>query len=125
VAEATTANVFMRRGDEWITPAVTEDILEGITRDQVMTLLHERRGRRVTERRIQPSELLLCDELLLCGTAALVAPVVEVDGRAVGDGRPGMETCTLRDELRAIARRAGDRHPEWTTPVYASEEGRG
>ncbi len=123
VAEATTSNVFMRRGDEWVTPAVTEDILEGITRDQVMTLLAERTGRRPTERRIQPSELLLCDELLLCGTAALIVPVVEVDGRRIGDGRPGAATSTLLEDLRAIARRAGDRHAEWTSPVYTSEEG--
>jgi branched-chain amino acid aminotransferase len=118
VAEGTTSNLFLRRGEEWITPPVTDDILEGITRAQVMTLLAERTGRPVTERSIQRSELYVGDELLLCGTAALVAPVVSVDGRPVGDGRPGAATGALLDELRAIARRAGGRHTEWTTPVY-------
>jgi len=123
VAEGTTSNLFMRRGDEWLTPAVTDDILEGITRAQVMELLVERTGRAVTERSIQRSELYVCDELLLCGTAALVVPVVSVDGRPVGGGRAGQVTRWLLDELRAIARRLDDRHHDWTTQVYTSAKG--
>lgn len=124
VTEGTTSNVFLRRGAEWVTPPVTDDILEGITRRQVATLLEERNGRPVTERSIQRSELYVCDELLLCGTAALVVPVIEVDDRPVGDGTPGETTVSLLDELRAISRRANDRHPEWTVPVYTDQEGR-
>lgn len=119
LAEGTTSNVFMRRGREWLTPAVTDDILEGITRAQVMGLLAERTGRPVTERSVQRSELYVCDELLLCGTAALVVPVVRVDDRPVGPGRAGETTRWLLDELRAVARRLGDRHHGSTTPVYA------
>jgi len=118
VAEATTANVLMRAGDAWATPPVTDDILPGITRRQVMDLIRERTGRSVQERRIHRSELLACDEVLLCGTAMTVAPVVEVDGRPVGDGVPGEATLRLREEIVAIARREDPRHPEWTTPVY-------
>ena len=123
VAEATTSNVFVRRGADWLTPPVTDDILEGITRAQVKTLLAERTGRPVIERSIHRTELFVCDELLLCGTAALVVPVVEVDGRPVGDGRAGQTTTGLLDELRSIARRADGRHVEWTTPVYAEGGG--
>jgi hypothetical protein len=47
-----------------------------------------------------------------------VAPIASVDGRDVGDGRPGEFTIQLRDTLRAIARREDSRHPEWSTPVY-------
>jgi branched-chain amino acid aminotransferase len=122
VAEATTANLFVRRGREWLTPPVTDDVLEGITRDQVKTLLAERTGRPVTERSLQRSELFVCDELLLCGTAALVVPVLVVDGRPVGDGAAGQVTRWLRGELRAIAGRTNGRHEAWTTPVYG--EGR-
>lgn len=118
VAEATTSNILVRAGDEWATPPVTDDILEGITRRQVMNLLSEDFGVTVAQRRIHRSELYACDEALLCGTAAIVAPVTEVDGRTVGDGRPGETTLALQRELRAIARRDGDRHHEWTTPVY-------
>lgn len=123
VAEGTTSNVFMRRADEWVTPPVPDDILEGITRAQILALLAEQTGRPVTQRSIQRSELYVCDELLLCGTAALVVPVVEVDRRPVADGRAGETTSRLLDELRAIARRRGDRHHGWTTPVYDSPGG--
>jgi branched-chain amino acid aminotransferase len=122
VAEGTTSNVFMRRGDRWFTPAVTDDILEGITRRQVMKLLFERTGRPVTERSIQRSELYVCDELLLCGTAALVVPVVSVDDRPVGSGESAETTRGLLDELRAIARRLDTRYHDWTTPVYGEEQ---
>lgn len=118
VAEATTSNVFARRGREWLTPPVTDDVLEGITRDQVKTLLAERTGRPVTERSLHRSELFVCDELLLCGTAALVVPVLEVDGRPVGDGMAGDMTRWLLGELWSIARRSNGRHEDWTTPVY-------
>lgn len=118
VAEATTSNILIRSGTEWATPPVTDDILEGITRRQVMDLLGERFGIAVTERRIQRSELYSCDEAMLCGTAAMIVPIVEVDGRPVGTGGPGETTVTLQGALRAIARREDEHHHEWTTPVY-------
>lgn len=121
VAEATTSNVLVRRGDEWATPAATDDILEGITRRQVTGLLSEDFGVTVVQRRVHRSELYACDEALLCGTAAMVAPIIEVDGRPVGDGRPGETTLALQRELSSIARRGGDRHHEWTTPVFGTE----
>jgi branched-chain amino acid aminotransferase len=121
VAEATTANLMLRFGDEWTTPPGTDDILEGITRAQLMTLILERTGRPVRERRIHRSELYVADEALLCGTAATVAPVVSVDGRLVGDGAVGEATQALREQLWAIGRRAHPRHHDWTTPVYPKD----
>jgi branched-chain amino acid aminotransferase len=118
VAEATTSNLLLRIGDGWATPPGTDDILEGITRRQVMSLIAETTGRQVAERRVHRTELYTADETLLCGTAAGVVPVVEIDGRPVGTGTPGEQTKALAALLRAIARRADDRHPEWTTPVY-------
>jgi branched-chain amino acid aminotransferase len=118
VAEATTSNIIIRSGSAWATPPVSDDILEGITRRQAMDLLGERFGISVVERRIHRSELYACDEALLCGTAAMIVPVVEVDGRPVGTGVPGETTVVLQSDLRAIVRREDDRHHEWTTPVY-------
>jgi branched-chain amino acid aminotransferase len=118
VAEATTSNILLRFGDEWITPPGTEDILEGITRAQVMCLLEEDSARPVTQRRVHRSELYTCDEILLAGTAAVVVPVIEVDGRMIGDGKPGETTLTLNQAIRAIGRGHDHRHQEWTTPVY-------
>ena len=122
VAEATTSNIFLRRGDRWITPAASEDILEGITRLQVMQLIAEESGQEVIERPVHRSELHVCEELFLCGTAAQVVPVVEVDSRVVGDGRPGRTATALHELLLGIARREIPRHAEWTTPVYEKEE---
>lgn len=117
VAEATTSNVVLRLGETWVTPPGTDDILEGITRAQVMQLLREG-GTPVTERRVGRSELYVCDEMFLCGTATVIAAVAEIDGRVIGTGKPGETTMRLNHTLRAIARRASDQHPEWTTPVY-------
>ncbi|MEO3868296.1 branched-chain amino acid transaminase [Nonomuraea sp. B12E4] len=122
VAEATTSNILVRAGAQWATPPATEDILEGITRRQIMGLLAEDFGVTVTQRRIHRSELYACDEALLCGTAAIAAPVTEVDFRPVGDGRPGGTTLAVRRALKAIARRDDGRHHEWTTPVYDEKE---
>lgn len=113
VAESTTANVVIRSGHAWFSPLSTDDVLAGITLRCVATLLGT-----VEFRRVQRSELYAADEVFLCGTAALVAPVVSVDGRPVGDGRPGERSLALRDELRAIARREVPQYPEWTVPVY-------
>ncbi|MGH7910120.1 MAG: aminotransferase class IV [Candidatus Dormibacteraceae bacterium] len=129
VSEATTSNVFIRRGRVWSTPAVTEDILEGITRRQVMELIAEDLGEKVVERPIDRSELYTCDEAILCGTAVEVVAILSVDRRGIGAGEPGERTRRLRGSLRAIARREDSRHPEWTAPVWhaqdAEEEGGG
>lgn len=121
VAEATTANILLRFGDVWATPPGTDDILEGITRAQVMTLIRERTGRPVLERRIHRSELYVADEILLCGTAATVAPVVAVDNRPVGTGEVGETTTALREALWGISARTLPEHPDWTTPVYEKD----
>ena len=113
VAESTTANVVIRSGDGWFSPLSTDDILAGITLRCVATLLGD-----VEFRRVQRSELYAADEAFLCGTAALVAPVVSVDGRPIGDGKPGARSLALRDDLVAIARREVSHYPEWTVPVY-------
>jgi len=121
VAEATTSNIFLRRGDHWVTPAVTDDILEGITRRQVIDLIGEELSEPVVERSVDRSELYVCDEALLCGTAVQVVPLVEVDRRPVASGRPGERTLRLMEVLAAIARGESDHHRGWTTPVWGRE----
>ena len=117
VAEASTSNVFLRVSDRWITPPVQDDILEGITRRELMVLIDEDLKQSVIERSVDRSELYTADEILLCGTAALVVPVIEVDGRRIADGKPGDGTLMLQRTLLAIARGENSRHPEWLTPV--------
>jgi branched-chain amino acid aminotransferase len=118
VAEASTSNILLRTGEVWFTPPGTDDILEGITRQQVMLLIEELTGRPVVERRVHRTELYTADEILLTGTAAGVVPVVEIDDRPVGQGHPGEQTVALGRMLPAIARRTEAHHPEWTVPVY-------
>jgi branched-chain amino acid aminotransferase len=119
LAEGTTSNVFLRRGTVWVTPAPDQDILEGITRRQVMALIREELGELVHERSVDRSELYVCDEALLCATAAGIVPLIEVDRRPVGDGLPGERTRRLIATLGAIGRRETDAHSDWTTPVWA------
>jgi len=116
VSEASAANLFLVREDKLITPPVTADILEGITRSTLMTLAEEG-GRAVIERPVHRSELYVADEVLLCGTATEVAPVIEIDHRAIGDRTPGAITRSLARRFNEIARGTTDDHRDWLVPV--------
>lgn len=118
VSEGGSSNLFMVRDGQLVTPPVTADILEGITRDSVMTLAREELGLTVVERAIDRSELYICDELFFSGTGAQIAPCVRIDGRPVGDGRIGEVARSLGDVYFAVARADDARHPEWRTPVF-------
>jgi branched-chain amino acid aminotransferase len=118
VAEGTTSNIFLRRGESWITPGPSDGILEGITRREVIELIGEDLGEPVVQRTVDRSELYACDEALLCGTAVQVVPLIEVDRRPIGNGRPGARTLKLLRSLSAISRREVDRHHQWTVPVW-------
>jgi branched-chain amino acid aminotransferase len=118
VSEGGSANLFMVRDGELITPSVTDDILEGITRDTVMRLAREELGLTVQERAIDRTELFIADEVFFCGTGAQVAPCVKVDGRAVGDGTIGPIARRVGDLYFAVAHGDDPRHPAWRTAVY-------
>ena len=118
VSEGGSANLFMVRDGELITPAVTDDILEGITRDVIMTIAREELGLTVTERAIDRTELFIADEVFFCGTGAQVAPCVKVDGRVVGDGTIGPVARRIGEVYYALARGDDKRHTEWRTAVY-------
>jgi branched-chain amino acid aminotransferase len=120
VAEGSAENLFMVRDGVLITPSVTEDILEGITRAGMIEIAAHL-GIPVKERQIDRSELYIADEVFLCGTGAQVSPVSSVDHRAVGDGRVGpiskQISKTYFDAVRG--RLPAFRH--WVTPVYKGE----
>jgi branched-chain amino acid aminotransferase len=118
VSEGGSANLFMVRDGQLITPSVTDDILEGITRDTVMRLAREELGLTVLERAIDRTELFIADEVFFCGTGAQVAPCVKVDGRVVGDGTVGPIARRIGDLYFAIARGDDARHAEWRTAVH-------
>ena len=127
VAEGSTSNIFMVRRGKLITPPVTENLLEGITRNAMMELAERELGMRVSERPIDRSELYLADELFFTGTAVGVAPVVRVDHRPVGDAAVGPITGQLRHLYFEAAHGRLRNYRKWLVPVYRPEadSGRG
>ncbi|MGH7480220.1 MAG: branched-chain amino acid transaminase, partial [Candidatus Methylomirabilales bacterium] len=89
VSEGSAENIFLIRGGTLITPDLSADILEGITRQVLIDLCREELGLEVIERSVGRSELYLCDEVFLCGTGAQVSPIIEVDRRPLSDGKIG------------------------------------
>ena len=116
VSEGGGSNLYMVRDGVLVTPPVTDDILEGITRQTIVSLATEL-GIRVVERQIDRTELFVADELFFCGTGAQVAPCVKVDGRPVRDGTIGPVAKAIGDLYFAVARGDDARHPEWRTAV--------
>jgi len=118
VAEGATCNIFMVRKGELITPPVTENALEGITRGSVMELAQRELGLQVVERAIDRSELYVCDELFFTGTAVGIAPVVRVDHRPVNDGTIGAITRGVQQLYFDATRGHLRTYLNWLTPVY-------
>jgi branched-chain amino acid aminotransferase len=121
VAEGATCNLFMVRDRKLITPPVTENVLEGITRDCVMTLARREVGLDVIERPIDRSELYICDELFLTGTAVGIAPVVRVDHRPVRDAAIGSLTQTIRQLYFDAVLGRLRAYRKWIVPVVSLE----
>jgi len=98
VAEATGDNVFIVRDGVIYTPPVEAGSLEGITRNLVIRLAKEE-NLEVIEKNLTRCDLYICDEFFLTGTAAEVIGIVEIDGRMVGEGKPGPVTRRLREKF--------------------------
>lgn len=114
VSEASAMNLFLVRHGQLITPGVDQDILEGITRASVITLANDL-GVPVVERPVDKSELLIADEVFLCGTAAQITPVLEIETYRLPQQRPITEQ--LRKGLQRIMMGAEPQYAEWLTIV--------
>ena len=112
VAEGTGDNIFIVHKETLFTPPLDMPILAGITRDSVIALAGDA-GVPVIERSFTRDMLYTASEVFLTGTAVELTPVREVDGRPVGDGRPGPVTRTLQAAFTAATRDATPPHPEW------------
>jgi len=119
VSEAAVANLFLVRGKTLITPSVSEDILEGITRGNVMEIARDL-GYGVDERRVSRVELYAADEMFVCGTAAGVTAVGEVDGRRVGDGDVGPITRQIIEQYEMAVHGRLLKYRNRLTAVYAT-----
>lgn len=118
VSEGSAANIFMVREGQLITPPVSSNILEGITRRTIMELAAAELGIRVEERAIDRTELYVCDELFFCGTGVQVAAITAVDRRPVGAGVMGPLTTALRTLYFDVVRGNVEKYRPWNTPVF-------
>ncbi|PKB66733.1 MAG: branched chain amino acid aminotransferase [SAR202 cluster bacterium Io17-Chloro-G4] len=94
--EGSGENVFAVSGGKLVTPRLEDSSLPGITRETILQLAQSELGLEVEERGIDRSELYLCEEIFLTGTAAHLTPVVELDSRPIADGKPGPVAMKLQ-----------------------------
>ena len=116
VNEASAANLFMVRDGVALTPPVSDDLLEGVTRKAIMEMLANEKIP-VETRSIDRSELYVADEVLLCGTGVQVSPVIEVDHRPVGSGEIGPISRLVRDRYFDAVRGRLPEYRHWLTPI--------
>jgi len=110
VAECTADNVFIIKHNRIITPPITAGALRGITRSVAFELAAEL-GLDIHEANITRHDVFVADECFLTGTAAEIVPVVKVDGRSIGDGKPGPITTRIIARFREMTRETG-------TPIF-------
>ena len=116
VCEGSGENIFVVRDGVILTPPQTASILDGISRRSVIQVARDL-GYEVVERDIARAELYLCDEVFMCGTAAELVPVVEIDDHAVADGRPGEITQVVQREYEDALHGRSERYAEWLDVV--------
>ena len=118
VSEASSCNIFLLRNGKLSTPALSEDILEGITRNALIQMVRDEFGLQVEERRIDRTELYSAEEIFMCGTGVQVSPVTSVDRRPVKSGKPGPVTMKLQKLYLSACRGENEQYKDWVTPVY-------
>ena len=116
VNEASAANVFVVRDGVALTPPVSDDLLEGVTRKAIMEIMANE-GIPCEVRSIDRSELYVCDEMFFVGTGVQVSPVIEIDHRAVGTGAVGAITRRISERYFAAVRGTLPDYLDWLTPV--------
>jgi branched-chain amino acid aminotransferase len=119
VAEGTGATFFMVRKGRLVTPPVTSDILESITRTTLIEdICPDVLGLDVVEREIDRTEIYVADEAFLCGSGYEITPILSIDRFPLGDGGVGQITGRLYRAYMDVVRGVDKRRPEWRTPVY-------
>ena len=119
VAEGSAENFFLVKNGSAVTPGVTDNVLEGVTRRTILELLSTRLGVTVVERRIDRSEIPLADEAFFCGTGVQIAAVTRLDHRPIGTGRMGPVVSGLRELYFDVVRGRVAEYRGWCHPVYA------
>jgi branched-chain amino acid aminotransferase len=110
VAECTADNLFIIKNGELFTPPLSAGALYGITRGTVMDLAAQT-GMKVSEPSLTRYDLFNADECFLTGTGAEIMPVIKIDGRVIGSGKPGALTLKLIEEYKTLTKVSGE-------PIY-------
>lgn len=116
VIEGSAANLFIVRDGVLITPPLSDNILEGITRKTILQLASDL-GIRTEERHIGRSELYFSDEVFLAGTGARVAPVVEIDHKTIADGSVGLLSKVLQERYNEVVTGIHAQYSHWLVEV--------
>ncbi len=120
VSEGTGENIFIVQNGQLSTPTMGSNILNGITRETIISLLHDL-SIPLTERTIARGELYTCDEAFFTGTAAEVAPILSVDRRRLGNGQPGPMTLRLQREYERLVGGGNPKYLQYLTSVYDAD----
>jgi branched-chain amino acid aminotransferase len=117
ISEGSAMNIFMVRDGTLITPPVTDNILEGITRRTLIELARNEIGLPVVERSIDRTEVFIAEEMFMTGTAAEVIAVTKIDYRPVGAGKMGPITSQLRSLYQDVIRARTPKYSSWNLVV--------
>ena len=117
ISEGSAMNIFMVRDGTVVTPPVTDNILEGITRKTAMELVKNELGLPVVERPIDRTELYICEELFMTGSAAQIVAITRVDFRPVGKGEMGPVAGKLREIFSGVVRAKNPKYTNWNVEV--------
>ena len=117
VSEAPGENIFIVRDGQLATPSLSSSALEGITRDAIIKIAKDL-DVDITERDITRSELVTSDEIFLTGTAAEITPIISMDSKKIGDGKPGDITRKMMEEYTEIVMNNNNDYAHWLTAVY-------
>ncbi|HET7143686.1 MAG TPA: aminotransferase class IV, partial [Anaerolineales bacterium] len=117
VSEGSAMNIFMVRDGVLITPPITDNILEGITRRSIIDLARGELGLEVAERSIDRTEVFIAEEMFMTGTAAQVVAVTKIDHHPVGTGMMGPITAKLRAMFDDIVHAKNPKYKEWNLEV--------
>jgi branched-chain amino acid aminotransferase len=118
VAEGPAACFMMVKQGRVVTPPITADILESITRETLIQLIRDELGVEVVEREIDRTEVYNAEEAFFCGSGAEVTPMISLDRFALGDGTPGALTKRIQRLYFDVAEGRVEKYRHWLTPVY-------
>jgi branched-chain amino acid aminotransferase len=121
ISEGSAENFFVVRDGHLVTPPVTSNILEGITRETIIVLAREEMGLDTVQRSIDRSEVYICEEAFLTGTGVQVAAITQVEHRPIGTGTIGPVVSRLRELYFDVVRGRNPKYRHWCTPVYGQE----